>query len=371
MFMPLIAIGQYQPLNLNFEKSKKTIIEGLEYTHFQSDTTGGSALSIHLLQVDLNQIILRQVLAMDQVLGQETTSHMTLRHGALAGINGGFSFSNNPWNVYHGDPRDFFMLDGKILSEPHKTRSSFGIYYDTVRHRSVPFFDQVQWEGFLIAGSDTIEIDGINRVREEDEIVKYTPAWGRSSLTKHSTSELIVADGIIEMVSSDGSSIIPENGYVVAIPDYLKEKFEKSQPIAVVDELFSLLFPEKKPRTANTSYNTAGPLLIWDGKIIDDYSHEQIPVSFDTTRHPRTAVGISEDGTQLMLMVVDGRQPQLSLGMSLKEVAHFLEKQGAHSAYNLDGGGSSTMVIHNEIVNSPSDPQERRRCDAVLLFPRE
>lgn len=76
-----------------------------------------------------------------------------------------------------------------------------------------------------------------------------------------------------------------------------------------------------------------------------------------TKRHPRTAVGLSEDENTLILIVVDGRQPNYSDGATLYELAKALVDAGAYHAINLDGGGSSSMVMKNsiyaQILNSP------------------
>jgi exopolysaccharide biosynthesis protein len=93
--------------------------------------------------------------------------------------------------------------------------------------------------------------------------------------------------------------------------------------------------------------------------------------SFSTARHPRTAAGIDATGTQLTLLVVDGRQPELSVGMTLAEVADEMVRLGCASAINLDGGGSTTLVYRNpeskklEIKNSPSDTKERSVADVL------
>jgi hypothetical protein len=63
---------------------------------------------------------------------------------------------------------------------------------------------------------------------------------------------------------------------------------------------------------------------------------------------PRTAAGVSEDGRRLILLVVDGRQPGVSEGVSLHEVGAWLRELGAHDGINLDGGGSSTFVVRGE-----------------------
>ena len=93
--------------------------------------------------------------------------------------------------------------------------------------------------------------------------------------------------------------------------------------------------------------------------------------AFATARHPRTAVGIDASGTQVTLLVVDGRQPELSIGMTLVEVSEEMVRLGCAAAINLDGGGSTTLVRRDpetrklEVVNSPSDTKERSVADVV------
>jgi hypothetical protein len=92
---------------------------------------------------------------------------------------------------------------------------------------------------------------------------------------------------------------------------------------------------------------------------------------FATNRHPRTAAGIDRTGTRLTLMVVDGRQPKLSVGMTLRELSKEMIRLGCYSAINLDGGGSSTMVYRDpnthalKVINSPSDTRERAVAEAL------
>ncbi|MDD8025367.1 MAG: phosphodiester glycosidase family protein, partial [Acidobacteriota bacterium] len=91
---------------------------------------------------------------------------------------------------------------------------------------------------------------------------------------------------------------------------------------------------------------------------------------FYATRHPRTAIGVRADGT-IVLAAVDGRQPGLSVGMTIPELAGLMVDLGCVDALNLDGGGSTTMVVKGEVVNSPSDPGgERAVSDALLVFSR-
>jgi exopolysaccharide biosynthesis protein len=97
------------------------------------------------------------------------------------------------------------------------------------------------------------------------------------------------------------------------------------------------------------------PLLI-DSKIIPDPA--------DKVLHPRTALGFDDNGTWLLLIVVDGRQPGFSEGASLYELAQILQSQSCSQSINLDGGGSSIMLVREpgkdvRTVNSPSGKTHR------------
>jgi hypothetical protein len=82
--------------------------------------------------------------------------------------------------------------------------------------------------------------------------------------------------------------------------------------------------------------------------------------------HPRTAAGYSADGSKIILAVVDGRS-DYSKGVSTKQLADIMKASGAASALNLDGGGSSVMVVRNQVKNSPSDGSERAVGNALLI----
>ncbi len=99
---------------------------------------------------------------------------------------------------------------------------------------------------------------------------------------------------------------------------------------------------------------SGGQIIVRDGKI-----HDTAPLEpFGDVAHPRTAVGIREDG-KVVFMVVDGRRPDWSNGASLTELAELMLERGAVTALNLDGGGSSTFIVKKEdgltMLNHPAD----------------
>ena len=139
-------------------------------------------------------------------------------------------------------------------------------------------------------------------------------------------------------IDTEGNfSIIAENGALSALPD--------------MDQLSQIL--------------SFGPALIKDGEISVDADSE---VSKSRNSNPRTAIGqISE--LHYIVIVSDGRTEE-SKGLSLLELAQEFYERGCSIAYNLDGGGSSTMYFNGEVVNHPTDGRsfgEREVSDIVYI----
>ena len=91
-------------------------------------------------------------------------------------------------------------------------------------------------------------------------------------------------------------------------------------------------------------------LLVWNGDAVDGLDKSDVD--------PRTAVGLNRAGSRLIIIIVDGRQPGYSEGATRAEIAQLLLEQKVYSGINMDGGGSSTLVIAGEngrpeVLNSP------------------
>lgn len=116
------------------------------------------------------------------------------------------------------------------------------------------------------------------------------------------------------------------------------------------------------------------PVLINYGQLVEDYYSEQIIESFVIKKHPRTAVGIRNTG-EWVFVVVDGRFYGFLGGMTIKELAEFMLELGCIKALNLDGGGSSTMVLAGEVINEScgksleNGKRVEAVSDAILIFP--
>jgi len=184
------------------------------------------------------------------------------------------------------------------------------------------------------------------------------------------TSEEELRGGtVVEARDRTGSAPIPSDGLVVsgrgAAADWIRSRLRPGTAVEVRTRI------EAEPALPFEPdfLIGGGPRLLRAGRMVPSES-EAFPKGFYASRHPRTAIGVRADG-RLVLAVVDGRQPGLSLGMSIDELAGLMTERGCLEALNLDGGGSTTMVVKGKVVNSPSDPAgERPVSDALLIFSR-
>ncbi|MDF9877240.1 phosphodiester glycosidase family protein [Cellulosimicrobium cellulans] len=113
-----------------------------------------------------------------------------------------------------------------------------------------------------------------------------------------------------------------------------------------------------------------GPALVEDGEVVSGV--DDVEVDTNVGNHsiqgeqPRTAVGVVDEN-HLVLVVVDGRQEGYSRGVTMTELAGIVQDLGATTAYNIDGGGSSTLYFDGEVVNSPSQGRERATSDVLYV----
>jgi hypothetical protein len=113
-----------------------------------------------------------------------------------------------------------------------------------------------------------------------------------------------------------------------------------------------------------------GPILISNGERQTwprPVPGTRVPASISALweRHPRTAIGWNKD--DFFIVEVDGRQELLSAGMTLNELADYMLRLGCTEAMNLDGGGSSMLWVDGQLVNSPSDDEEREIANAIIF----
>lgn len=359
ILLPLsVAAQQFKPIRSGFEYAELTR---------QID---GADVRMNILKLDLKKVRLDVHHALDLAIGVERTSSIARRHGAFAAINAGFFRLDN--SNFNGEDVGTLMIDGQLLSESYAERTSLAVV-NKAKETEVSFQRERIVPVVAIEGK-VMEANGINRERKVDEVVVFTPMFGRSTLTEPGGIEIVVQDGKVVMIADGkGSSQIPERGFVVSVSGKYVDEFRAAAKIGQRGSMNVQTFPADKSAkrvTRAVEDIVAGvPRLIRDGKIEITWQEEKSSEAFFKTRHPRTAVALLSDGKFLML-TADGRS-ETSAGLSLEQLANVLLELGAKDAMNLDGGGSTTMFLDGNVVNKPSDKEgERRISSAILVFPR-
>lgn len=360
--------------NVHFTEALRfqEVAPGIEYGQTTSGHASKDELTgpwyINVLRIDLGRATLKIVRALDEGVGMETVSSLAARYRAAAATNGGYFRTTG---TYRGESIGLLLLDGKLISEPYNDRAELGLINSGNRIEVI--FGHLKFAGEVLAGSVKHDVQGLNRPLSANELIIFTPEFHRTTLTNPDGIEVVVrANRVVALGDLKGSSEIPSDGYVISAVgsarEWVKRNLHKGSKIAFSWGLNSIEIGDHKEWRHAYSMLGAGPQLIKARKIAITDKEEKMAPGFATDLHPRTAVAMLESG-KLLLLTVDGRQPGVSAGMSLKMLAELLLELGAVEAINLDGGGSTTMFVRNKIVNRPSDQTgERPVSDAILVF---
>lgn len=348
---------------------------GVQLYHLNAPTllTPPEPISMWLLRLDPAQVDLRSVLANDEILETEVVSTIAARHTAIAAINAGFFLPN-------GDPAGVLTLDGRLVSDTRRPRGAVGITRDARGIKLI--YARLKATAALTigggAGAVRVDIDGVDTTRVRDKLMLYTPSYNEDTDTaatglewvidrpKHRPSEPL---RVVSGPHRAGKTQIPPTGFVLsfggATPPAGLARLKRGARVSI-DVTYDPLDGEPKPWSIAQDIIGGAGLLIRDGQDIADWSVEVFNKGFAESRHPRTMIGDAADGT-IWLVTVDGRQPQLSVGMTLEELRTFAHRLGLVNALNLDGGGSTTMWVRGGVVNSPSDLAGPRKVSDALL----
>ena len=330
------------------EKLSARIERGLYLKEIrQMSWSGPRVITVIDYNLDNDRVKLKPVLAQGLVPGREDLADLIKRHKAIAGVNGGYFH-------YSGRPLGLLYINQELVSEPIHQRSALLIDRDNNIS-----FAQVDWQGELLIGpaEHKIKIDGVNREAKKEEIIVFNYFYGpRMSALDQDHYDVVVRDNKILGVENKAGvqTAIPPDGFIIRFSAQRSD--------------IKNLIPELKNKKITLNYNFSpnlnenkivhavggGPRLLKAGKINISGQEENFQNDILNGRAPRTAVALTKDN-HLLLLTIDGRQSDLSVGMSLEELAQTLKDLGAVEAINLDGGGSARMVIRGFTMSNPSE----------------
>ncbi len=340
----------------------------------------GMPLKVSVMEMDLKNkyIDFETCLGGDKGVSQENPLSMATRndrpgHEVVGATNGDFYFYQN--TLENGIPRSGQFRRDECVTNP-VGRACF-VLSDDRR----PFIDRVDFAGTITYAGATVRLHTVNMQRLEwedtggNQINLYTNSYGSATEKCSGGSKVIIAPKstpfkwyanspetcVVEQIIADGEGVtaIPEGKAVLWAQGSCMSTLTSMK---VGDELTINLGVDlrNQPGLLKNFKEVMGGsdnIIMQNGQLVDEWDE----------RHPRTCIGFSADSSKVYFVVIDGRSTS-STGVTLSEAAGVFLGLGAVNAVNLDGGGSSCMVVNGEVVNTPSDGSLRAVGNGCLLI---
>jgi len=325
-------------------------------------------LDVFFLKVDAANpyISYKAVLGRDSIYGGEQPSAMAKRkskEGAMyiGGTNGDFYQTTG----YVGYPVAGCMVESEIACIPNSRNV---VSFDD---NDLPEIGVMSYNGDVKFGASTWAINSVNHLRGDNKLVLYNQHNGKVTRTNAFGTEVLVQllvgnswgvnktvkAKVIKIEQNTGSMVIPK-GYAVLSGNGTAATNLNS--LVVNDEVDISLNLLQGGKTSSYTQVVGGdsrkPMLRNGIVETSDVWAEN---------HPRTAIGYSQDLKTVIHCVVDGRGQ--SAGVTTKQLAELMQSAGAYTAFNLDGGGSSSLYVREfGQMNTPSDGVERSVANGIF-----
>jgi hypothetical protein len=379
------------------------------HTSYDGDETTGP-WALHILTIDPREWAVTSSLGAS-IVGRETPSAIAVVAGAVAAVNGGF-FAMMPFDPRSGrgdgepgEAAGLAVIDGRLVSEATNGRPAV-LLRDRGREVIIDrFTTRIVLDG---VGTHGHPIDGLNRVpgvirncggtggdvpferaahdltcTDPSEIVAFTPDDLPTLPSGPGVEVVIDKAGVVSSVRDRTGDTRPAGAWALQAIGEEEEWIRREVRVGTRARVTVDVLDSKGQRVALRPGDfivNGGPMLVEGGQISIDADRDGL-VRHDSgvdnfffgwvrQRNPRTIIGVDATG-RVLLVVVDGRQAGHSVGLSILEAAQVMKALGAVTAMNLDGGGSSTVVVDGKVTNRPSDPSgERADGDVILVGPR-
>lgn len=353
---------------LFYEKiTEKKITKDVVFKTYNQVTNQGLR-DIYVLEVPTNDknIIINNTSSKKDFNFKETVQELINSSGAVAGINGDFFAMSGAYSIAQGTVvNNGELIASDLLNNLYKDEYATFL----LDKEGNPFIDYLKVDiDFLNNGVENLKVHYYNKYSEMTYPIYIDRKAMASSVPVDQSfanvSKIVVKDGVVTYISTPGEKVdIPENGYVIMFGEHSADYIRACVKVS-----------DKAEISINTTVDLSnmfttmggGGKLLEDGQIV--YDDGFVPEG----RHPRTSLGYTKDNLKLIMVVVDGRGK--SIGANKNELANIMIRLGAYDAVNLDGGGSSTMVIkepedsQTKVVNIPSDGRQRKVINSLGVY---
>ncbi|MEO1093886.1 MAG: phosphodiester glycosidase family protein [Cyanobacteria bacterium J06638_28] len=296
----------------------------------------------------------------EQMPGIAPLATTTRNWGAVAAINGGFFNRNNQL------PLGAIRRDGQWISGPILNRGAIAWNNQGQFLARRLFLTHV----LTTALEQRFTVKHINSGYVEAGIGLYTPHWG-TTYTPILDNEILVTveqNRVVQQIpagaAGSGAYPIPPTGALLVL------RADSTAARALAPGTAITLTPETRPVIFDGLPHAlgGGPLLVQGGQVVLNAQAEGFSNAFVTQAAPRSAIGITQDGTVLLVAVhysPGGRGP------TLQETAQIMRQLGAQDALNLDGGNSASLYLGGSLLNRHPDTVGRVHNGLGVFLPLE
>ncbi len=288
---------------------------------------------------------------------------------SIAGINADY------FSLQTGLPMSNIISDSKIITKTEGPQYGIGILED-----NTAFMSEFTLYSTLYKDDETvIAISNINKLRQPYSIYMLTNDFGTQTYNTTNGYDVILTDiegeikigseikATVESVDEyNGSIAIPEGKIVLTVDANAPEEYVQALTSLQIGEEIKITFGfegDERWENVKLGIGATGEVLIENGTVYTE---------FTAGAHPRTAMGIKEDGS-IIFYTIDGRQKGYSYGVQLKTLAKRMSELGCVDAINLDGGGSTSYIVQlpgdatTTLINKPSDGKLRNVSNFFFL----
>ena len=303
--------------------------EALEYRQVRAGTAAGLTTVRALYVPDFQAKFRLTTLLPEAGMGSLTPLvQMAKAHGAVAAINANF------YDPDTGLPIGLLLTEGLLQREDYASRGALGVDVFGGLH-----FFNASAKLQIRAGQETLVADAVNRPPKSDELVLLTSAYATTlRLDRLATIVRLEPDRIGAIFHA--AALVPDrrSAFLVATgaKRQLIEGWKVGDPLSLRTQLTP---PPPWPLTLAVS---AGPMLVRDGVVALDALGEAFSPAFAKARAARSALGVTAEGTLILAIVLKGAD---QAGMTLEELANWMQGAGAVQALAFDGGGSASLAF--------------------------
>lgn len=348
---------------------KEIIAPGMSYIRYCAIIP---PLVIHVITIEPSSYSVALIPSLGQ---REEVSLIAHRAGAAIAINGA---NYRRGGKYNGNRVNLCYINNSVLADPCCWRGSLA----WIENQKEWIVDTITSSVSLIIGGQEFPVHGINQPRGDGQNMIHSMHDERCRYHNPGRNIVISQGKVTSIENENDPSSVPNDGFI-----YQTDAIEGIE--SGLDVFFSYSLKTINNRYIQPDFALGGagllikngalctqlleqefehsnPLIHTGDEIVADFKlHEQQELLIKGV-HPRTAFGIDNEGV-IYLVVVDGRQKS-SVGMTLYDLALFMQFLGCQDALNLGGGGCSTLYCIGQILNKPSQGEERPVSEALCFF---